>query len=500
MSDIFLDLRNIRKEFSGVVALDNLSLTIRAGEIHCLAGVNGSGKSTVIKVISGVYQPDGGEIHLNGRPCQKLTPISAIAQGVQVIYQDFSLFGNLTVAENLAMNVHLGNRRHLMNWRETRAIAEEAVKRLGVDLDLDAEVASLPTAGKQLVAIARALMSDARLIIMDEPTTALTRKEVETLFRIVRDIQARGIAILFVSHKMREMLEISERLTVVRNGKKVAEGPIADFDEPTITRHMIGSDIRHQPYVWTPPAGVAPAPRLEMRGVSLPGVLQDLNLTIRPGEIVGLSGLLGSGRTEAALTLFGMKPGYSGEILVDGRPVRLHSVQDAIDAGIGYVPEDRLSEGLFLPQSINRNLLATCYERLAPRWVINRRKAETLTGGMFRAMQIAAQSGEQMVSQLSGGNQQRVVIGRWLLTDARILILNGPTVGVDVGSKAEIHHKIRDLAVKNGLAVLMISDDVPELVQNCNRIVLMHRGRFVEEVESAATSEDRIGETLKTFT
>lgn len=500
MSDIILDLRNIRKEFSGIVALDTLSLTIRAGEIHCLAGENGSGKSTVIKVISGVYQPDGGEIYLNGTLCQKLTPISAIAQGVQVIYQDFSLFGNLTVAENLAMNVHLGNRRRLMNWRETRAIAEEAVRRLGVDLDLDAEVAGLPTAGKQLVAIARALMSDARLIIMDEPTTALTRKEVETLFRIVRDIQARGIAILFVSHKMREMLEISERLTVVRNGRKVAEGPTADFDEAAITRHMTGTDIRHQPYVWTPPAGEAPAPRLEMRNVSLPGILHDLSLSIRPGEIVGLSGLLGSGRTEAALTLFGMEPGYGGEILVDGKPVRLRSVHDAIEAGIAYVPEDRLSEGLFLPQSINRNMLATCYERLAPRGVINRRKADELTGGMFRAMQIAARSGEQPVNQLSGGNQQRVVIGRWLLTDARILILNGPTVGVDVGSKAEIHHKIRDLAVQHGLAVLMISDDVPELVQNCNRIVLMHRGRFVEEVESAATSEDRIGETLKTFT
>lgn len=499
MSDIILDLRNIRKEFSGVVALDSLSLTIRAGEIHCLAGENGSGKSTVIKVISGVYQPDGGEIYLNGRHCSKLTPISAIAQGVQVIYQDFSLFGNLTVAENLAMNVHLGNRRRLMDWRETRAIAEEAVKRLGVELDLDAEVADLPTAGKQLVAIARALMSDARLIIMDEPTTALTRKEVETLFRIVRDIQARGIAILFVSHKMREMLEISEHLTVVRNGRKVAEGPIANFDEPTIIRHMTGSDIRQQPYVWSPPA-VAQPPRLEMRGVGIPGGVHDLCLSLQPGEIVGLSGLLGSGRTEAALTLFGMKPDYTGTILVDGAPVRLRSVQDAIAAGIGYVPEDRLSEGLFLPQSINRNLLATCYERLAPRWVINRRKAAALAETMMHAMQIAAQSGEQAVNQLSGGNQQRVVIGRWLLTDARILILNGPTVGVDVGSKAEIHGKIRELAVQRGLAVLMISDDVPELVQNCNRIVLMHRGRFVGEVESAATSEDQISDMLKTFT
>lgn len=500
MSDLFIDLRAIRKEFSGIVALDDLSLTIRAGEIHCLAGENGSGKSTVIKVMSGVYQPDGGEILINGKPCPPLTPISAISHGVQVIYQDFSLFGNLTVAENLAMTVHLGRRRRLMNWRETRAIAEEAVSRLGVELDLDAEVGSLPTAGKQLVAIARALMADARLIIMDEPTTALTRKEVETLFRIVRDIQSRGIAILFVSHKMREMLEISDRITVIRNGRKVAEGPIADFDEPTIVRHMTGTELRSDPYHWDGAVDETVPPRLELKGVSLPGVLHDLSLTLRSGEIVGLSGLLGSGRTEVALALFGMLPGYTGEVRVDGQPVRLHSVQDAIAAGIAYVPEDRLSEGLFLTQSINRNLLATTYDRLVRGLTIDRERAETLTQTMFKAMQIAARSGDQAVNELSGGNQQRVVIGRWLLTDARVLILNGPTVGVDVGSKAEIHHKIRELAVQHGLAVLMISDDVPELVQNCNRIVLMHRGRFVEELACATTSEEHIGDMLKTFT
>lgn len=500
MSDAFIELRDVRKEFSGVVALDDISLTIRKGEIHCLAGENGSGKSTVIKVISGVYQPDGGAIAIDGRPAGKLTPITSIDHGIQVIYQDFSLFGNLTVAENLAMNVQLREKRRVMDWRRVRRIAEDAVSRLGVDLDLDALVETLPTAGKQLVAIARALMSDARLIIMDEPTTALTRKEVETLFRIVRDIQARGIAILFVSHKMREMLEISERITVIRNGRKVAEGPTGDFDEASITRHMTGADIITEPYVWTPPAGAAPAPRLDMSNLSLPGHYEDLNLSIRPGEIVGLSGLLGSGRTEVALTLFGMMPGYRGEIRIDGAPVRLASTQDAIAAGVAYVPEDRLTEGLFLAQSITRNMLSTSYERLSKHLVIDQAKADDLAAGMIRAMQIATPTGEKPVQQLSGGNQQRVVLARWLLTDARVLILNGPTVGVDVGSKAEIHRKIRDLAVEHGLAVLMISDDVLELVQNCNRIVLMHRGRFVDEMDSAATSEEQVSETLKTFT
>lgn len=500
MSDALIELRDVRKEFSGVVALDDISLTIRKGEIHCLAGENGSGKSTVIKVMSGVYQPDGGEVLIDGRPAGKLSPIASIGHGIQVIYQDFSLFGNLTVAENLAMNVQLRERRRLLDWRRVRAIAAEAVERLGVHLDPDALVETLPTAGKQLVAIARALMSDARLIIMDEPTTALTRKEVETLFRIVRDIQSRGIAILFVSHKMREMLEISERMTVIRNGRKVAEGATGDFDEAAIIRHMTGTDIMTKPFRWAPPAGTPPAPRLEMRNLSQRGHFEDLSLAIHPGEIVGLSGLLGSGRTEVALTLFGMMPGYQGEIRIDGAPVRLHSTHDAIDAGIAYVPEDRLSEGLFLAQSIDRNMLATSYERLAPGLVIDRARAEEMAGGMIRSMQIATPSGEKPVNQLSGGNQQRVVLARWLLTDARVLILNGPTVGVDVGSKAEIHRKIRDLAAEHGLAVLMISDDVLELVQNCNRIVLMHRGRFVNEVDSAATSEEQVSDMLKTFT
>ncbi|MGQ9367226.1 sugar ABC transporter ATP-binding protein [Azospirillum sp. ST 5-10] len=500
MADDLIELRDVRKEFSGVVALDGISLAIRAGEIHCLAGENGSGKSTVIKIMSGVYQPDAGEILVDGRPAGRLTPIAAIDRGVQVIYQDFSLFGNLTVAENLAINVHLREKRRLMDWRRTRTIAREAVERLGVALDLDAEVGTLPTAGKQLVAIARALMSDARLIIMDEPTTALTRKEVETLFRIVRDIQARGIAVLFVSHKMREMLEISERITVIRNGRKVAEGPTGDFDEAAIVRHMTGSDILNEPYVWTPPAGTAPPPRLEIRDLAAAGHFEGLNLAVRPGEIVGLSGLLGSGRTEVALTLFGMMPGYRGEIRIDGAPVRLHSTQDAIGAGVAYVPEDRLTEGLFLTQSIDRNMLATSYDRLAPHLVIDRERAAALSSGMIRSMPIVTPSGAAPVIQLSGGNQQRVVLARWLLTDARVLILNGPTVGVDVGSKAEIHRKIRELAVHHGLAVLMISDDVLELVQNCNRIVVMHRGRFVEELDSAATSEEQVSERLKALT
>jgi len=500
MSENFIELRNVRKEFAGVVALKDLSLTIRKGEIHCLAGENGSGKSTLIKIMSGVYQPNAGEIYIDGNKVESLSPMASIEHGVQVIYQDFSLFGNLTVAENLAMNVQLREQRQVLNWRKVREIAKEAVKRLGVDLDLDTDVEKLSTAGKQLVAIARALMSDARLIIMDEPTTALTGKEIETLFRIVKDIQSRGIAILFVSHKMREMLEISEHITVIRNGQKVADGPTGDFDEALITRHMTGSDIISEPYIWDQQKYGSMPPRIETKNLTHGNDLDNINLAIKPGEIVGVSGLLGSGRTELALSLFGMMPGYNGTISINGTQTVLDTPQKAIRAGVAYVPEDRLSEGLFLTQGIDRNMLATSYEKLAPGLLIDQNKAEEWVETMIRDMQIATPTGKKLVKELSGGNQQRVVIARWLLTNAKFLILNGPTVGVDVGSKAEIHRIIRELAQKEGLAVLMISDDVPELVHNCNRIVLMHRGAFVEEMASADTSEDQISDKLKNFT
>ncbi|NPD66220.1 sugar ABC transporter ATP-binding protein [Lichenicola cladoniae] len=498
-----LELRDVAKHFAGVKALDGVSLSIGAGEIHCLAGENGSGKSTLIKVISGINAVDRGAILIDGADVGAMTPRQAIALGVQVIYQDFSLFGNLTVAENLSIGAELRNRRRIVNWRRMREHAEAAVQRLGVHLDLDATVDSLPVSGRQLVAIARALMADPRLLIMDEPTTALTGREVATLFGVVRDIQARGIAILFVSHKMREMLDISERLSVMRSGRVVANGPIADFDEVAITRAMTGTDIAEEPYLWEPPADSQVSPLLEVDGLTVPGELQDVSLRLMPGEIVGISGLLGSGRTELALALFGMRPRYRGTISLDGRPIRLDSVRSAINQHIAYVPEDRLTEGLFLPETIDRNIIASSLDVLSRFGLMRTRAASDAAARTIRDMTIATPTGDRPVMQLSGGNQQRVVIGRWLLQEPRLLILNGPTVGVDVGSKAGIHRTIRALARERGLGVLMISDDLPELVGNCNRILVMHRGRLVEELaghEPPRLRERRLSERLKALT
>ncbi|MFC4626173.1 sugar ABC transporter ATP-binding protein [Daeguia caeni] len=499
MSENLIELRHIGKRFGGVRALDDVSFAIKPGEIHCLAGENGSGKSTIIKVMSGVYTPDEGEILIDGKPVGKLDPVKSVHYGIQVIYQDFSLFGNLTVAENLALNTFLKEDRKTVDWRRMRELAQKALNRLDVSIDLDAEVDSLPTSGKQIVAIARAVMADARLIIMDEPTTALTRHEVDALFRIVRDIQAQGIAVLFVSHKMREMLEISERLTVFRNGKKVAEGPISDFDEPAITRAMTGQDLIADHYHWSPRNGAASRPVLEVKNLAVPGAVEDASLELHAGEIVGVTGLIGSGRTELALALFGMKPGFTGSVKIDGTAVHPRNVQEAIASGIAYVPEDRLTEGLFLTQSIERNIIVTSIERFVRGLFIDRRKADATTRDMFAAMQIVAPGPHTPVNHLSGGNAQRVVLARWLLTGAKVLILNGPTVGVDVGSKAQIHAIIRKLARDEGLAVLMISDDVPELVQNCNRVLVMHRGRFVDQLSGDSMTEDAVNDRLKTL-
>lgn len=499
MSENLIELRHIGKRFGGVRALDDVSFAIKPGEIHCLAGENGSGKSTIIKVMSGVYTPEDGEILIDGKPVGKLDPVKSVHHGIQVIYQDFSLFGNLTVAENLAINTFLIEGRKGVDWKRVRELAQKALDRLGVSIDLDADVDSLPTSGKQIVAIARAVMADARLIIMDEPTTALTRHEVDALFRIVRDIQAQGIAVLFVSHKMREMLEISERLTVFRNGKKVAEGPISDFDEPSITRAMTGQELTSDHYHWTPREGASANPILEIANLSVPGSVDNASLTLHGGEIVGISGLIGSGRTELALALFGMKPDFTGTVRIGGKPIHPKTVQEGIACGVAYVPEDRLTEGLFQTQSIERNIIVTSIEKFVRGLFIDRGKADATTRDMFSAMHIVAPGPHTPVNHLSGGNAQRVVLARWLLTGAKVLILNGPTVGVDVGSKAQIHNIIRKLARDEGLAVLMISDDVPELVQNCNRVLVMHRGRFVDELSGETLTEDAVNDRLKTL-
>jgi len=492
MGDLLLRVSNIKKSFGGVEALRGVSLEIGKGEIHCLAGENGCGKSTLIKIISGVYEADEGIIEINGKSYEKLSPLDAINLGVQVIYQDFSLFPNLTVMENLALNMELMDRRKIINYKRMRGIADEAMAKIGFKADLDERVENLSIAEKQLIAICRALLYNAKLIIMDEPTTALTKKEVKALFEIIKRLQGQGIAILFVSHKLDEVFEISEFFTIFRNGQNVASGNTKDLDDKKFAYYMTGRNFSEESFT---PAGLSKEPLLSVKNLSLGGAYHDISFDIYGGEILGVTGLLGSGRAELVEALFGIRKSDSGTVSVAGKKVKIKRVKDAMSLGIGYVPSDRLTEGLFLAQSIGRNIVVSGLDRLSGgAGFIKNDQLENEVESWVKEQPIATDDPDKAVKTLSGGNQQKVVLARWLANDLKALILNGPTVGVDIGSKYDIHALLRGLAAK-GLCVIIISDDLPELLACCNRILVMRDGGIVKELKAAETTESQLGET-----
>ncbi len=488
--EIVLEARNISKTYGGVKALDGVSLTLRAGSVHCVAGENGCGKSTLIKIISGAETANGGTIWIGGEEHARVTPGWAIRQGIQVIYQDFSLFPNLTVAENITLTSAVARRAKFFSAQKSRPAAESIVADLGLDLDLDANVEDLSVADKQLTAICRALVNDARVIIMDEPTTALTHREVDRLFTIVRKMQDRGVALVFVSHKLEEALAVSQELTVLRSGKHVISAPASEFTRASLTRYMTGRDIDETRAVPTPDYESAPV--LKVDNLNLAGAYRNISFSVARGEILGITGLLGSGRGEIAESLFGVIPAESGAIEIDGKDVQISSIDDAIKAGIGYVPEDRLTQGLFLERSIADNMIAASVDRYRKGglFIDNKRIAET-NAELFSELRIKAPNVEAPVRSLSGGNAQRVVLAKWLATEPKVLILNGPTVGVDVGSKEEILTILRREA-ELGMGVIVISDDVPELVSVCNRVLVVRDGEVVCEFEGDAIDTEQI--------
>jgi simple sugar transport system ATP-binding protein len=487
MPDPFLVMKNISKRFTGVQALDSVEFSIDRGEIHCLVGENGSGKSTLIKIISGVEQPDeGAEISIGGQRIDSFHSIDTVKKGIEVIYQDLSLFPNLSVAENIAMSQIIETGRRLFDWKETRRISREAMSRIAIDLPLDERVGNLSVADQQLVAICRALTSDVRLLIMDEPTSSLTRKEVDALFSVITDLKKKGIATLFVSHKLNEVFDIAERVTVLRDGRKIGTFRRADLDNEKLALLMTGKKIEYSPYK---PGTPGHHPLLEVHCISKRSNFKNVSFTLHPCEILGITGLLGSGRTELALALFGMNRPDSGAIRIDGKPVKIDSVQDAIRLGIGYLPENRLIQGLVMDQSIGRNIVATIIERLRnPLRLLDRKRVESVSEKGVRELQIKVPSIDAPVSTLSGGNQQRVVLAKWLATEPRILILDGPTIGIDVAAKKSIHEIIRGLS-RRGIGIIIISDEVPEVMANCSRVLLMRRGELVGEYDPSRIEE-----------
>ncbi|WP_181706119.1 sugar ABC transporter ATP-binding protein [Chthonobacter rhizosphaerae] len=480
-----LSLRDINVTFGGVRALKNVSFEVLPGEVHCLAGENGSGKSTLIKVITGVYRPEpGAVIEYGGETYTHMSPVTAQAAGIQVIWQDLALFPEMSVAENIAFQTVVGRRPRLVDYGRMREAATAALKRLGVTLDVDRPLKDFPIAQRQIVAIARALVGEARIVFMDEPTASLTQSETDCLLDIVRTLSASGVAVVFVSHRLAEVLEISSRLTVLRDGALVGVYPTEGMTQSRITELMTGKmfdqTVRARPMEGRPVV-------LEVDRLTRAGLFEDISFTVRQGETLAITGLLGAGRTELALALFGMLRPTSGSIRLEGRPVRFSSNRDAIRAGIAYLSEDRLSLGLIQPQSIADNLVMASYDRLLTGGLLSERRKRDLVADWIRRLAVKIGRQEDAISTLSGGNQQRVAIAKWLATNPKLLILDSPTVGVDVGARAGIFDIVAKLAAE-GLAIILITDEVPEAYFNADRVLHMANGRMANWFDPRATA------------
>lgn len=481
-------VENIVKSFGGAKALAGVSLSVQSGQVHCIAGENGSGKSTLIKIMSGVHAPDTGLIRLGDKTFNALSPREAVREGVQVIFQDFSLLPNLTVAENIALPTYISNNSRFLSKKESREIARTALDLIGVDIDINSPVADISIASKQLIAIARATNLGVKMLFMDEPTTALTRKEIKRLFEVVEQVKARGVATVFVSHKIDEIQEICNTITILRNGEVVADGLMKDYKRDAISEAMTGLNISETRIA--PPLKLSNTKVIEVKNLSTKPTFSNVSFSIAPGEILGITGLLGSGRTELAEAIFGQYPVDSGEIIVEGKSIQLNSSSAAIKAGIGYVPPDRLTQGLFLDQSILRNLVAVGIDQYQGRGG-TLAKARLYEAGekWIKDLRIKTKNSQNPVTSLSGGNQQRVVLAKWLAMNPHLMILNGPTVGVDIGSKREILEIIRDRA-QEGMSFLVVSDDIPELIQICHRVMVIKNGQVSKEFNESELDEN----------
>ena len=490
----FLKLENIGKRFGGTLALDGVDWSVNPGEVHCLVGENGSGKSTLIKIVAGVHRPDvGGRIIVDGTNFDHLSPYLAKKLGIQVIYQDLSLFPNLSVWENIAIDQELGAPLLPIRRQTMRNTASDVLASLGAHLPLDATVGQISVAERQITAICRGLAARAKLLFMDEPTSSLTHHEVVRLMEIVRRLKNMGLAIVFVSHRLEEVVALAERVTVLRDGRKVATLPATDVDNHRLAELMTGSRITHTVKARNP---ARRNPVLEVRGGSRSGEFTDISFALRAGEVLGIIGLMGSGRTELALTLFGMTQLERGEILVDGKPLQLRSNQDAIRAGIAYVSEDRLLLGLNLRQTIADNTAITMLDRLANRFrLVLPQRRSGLAAEWIKRLGIKASNTGAAVQTLSGGNQQRVVLAKWLATNPKILILDTPTAGVDIRNKEGIYDIILKLA-DEGVAIVLISDEIPEAYFNSHRVLHMREGRMVMEYVPGVTSETVMAEAV----
>ncbi|MFI9592090.1 sugar ABC transporter ATP-binding protein [Nonomuraea sp. NPDC052265] len=483
-----LVMKGIVKQFPGVRALDGVDLDVRAGEVHCLLGQNGAGKSTLIKVLAGAHQPDEGTIVFNGTPVRPTSPIDAIRLGFATIYQELDLVDGLSVAENIFLG-HEHARFGFVNRQAGRRAAREVLERLGHgEIRPSAEVGRLSPAAKQVVSMARALSHDARLIIMDEPSAALAHDEVANLFRIIRELTAQGVAVVYISHRLEEIREIGDRVTVLKDGRTVAVGlPARDTPTARIVSLMTGRDVE---YVFPPRLTRPPGEEvLRVENLTAPGVFADVSFSVRAGEIVGLAGLVGSGRSEILEAVYGARPA-SGRVTLAGRPAR-RRVAGAVRQGMGLAPEERKAQALLLDQSVTANITLGTLPQFARFGWIDRKRERAEAARLAELLDIRPPDPERPIRTLSGGNQQKAVLARWLLGGRRLLLLDEPTRGVDVGARAELYAVIRDLA-DQGIGVLLVSSEVPEVLGLADRVLVLREGAVIHEGEAAGLDEHRV--------
>jgi len=488
----------IQQAISGVKALQHVDLQVRAGECLALVGENGAGKSTLMKILSGVYAPDEGTIAIDGQIVEPKNPHHAQQLGISIIYQEFNLFPNMSVEDNIFIGRE-PNRRGFVDRGRMREAAQGYLRQVGVDLDPRIEVRNLSVAQQQMVEIAKALSYNARIVIMDEPTSALTDNEVRALFEIIKSLKERGLAVVFVSHRLEEIFEICDRITVLRDGQNAGELETASSSPEEVVRMMVGREIGD---LYQKEASTArDAVVLDVRGLSRQGTQQDdarvvldgIDLHVRAGEIVGLAGLVGSGRTEVARAIFGAYPFDRGEILLEGQPVAIHSPADAIKRGIALAPEDRKLQALVLALAIRESISLPNLGRLSSFGFVRRREERELAERFIEALSVRTPSMEQKVVNLSGGNQQKVVLAKWLALNPKVLIVDEPTRGIDIGAKAEVHSLLSQLA-ESGVAVLMISSELPEVLHMSDRIYVMREGRMAGVIDRSEATEERVME------
>ncbi|MCB0210241.1 MAG: sugar ABC transporter ATP-binding protein [Anaerolineae bacterium] len=484
---ILLEMKGIGKSFPGVKALEGVSLTVREGQVHALLGENGAGKSTLIKILSGAYIRDEGEIFWEGQRANINSPQDAQDLGISTIYQEFNLAPHLSVGENIFLG-NLPKKGFVVDWATVRQRSREILDSLGVSFSMDESTSNLSVAEQQLVEIAKALNRKTRILIMDEPSAVLGEKDLEKLFEVVRTLQARGIGIIYISHRLKEIFELADEVTVLKDGRYVATRDISEVTMDDLVKLMVGRDLQDVYPKRTPKLGDVV---LEVNNISREGVLHDISFNLKAGEIIGFSGITGSGRTELARVIFGADPYTGGEMKLYDQPYKVRSPGDAISKGVALVTEDRKGQGLLLKLAVTQNTTISGLDQLTQLNVINLNKELELVKEYIRQLSIKTPGPNFLVVNMSGGNQQKVVLARWLSRGVRVFILDEPTRGIDVGSKSEIYQIMADLAAE-GVAIMMISSELPEILGMSDRVMVMREGRIAKELSRAEASEETI--------